>query len=244
MLEGKVALVTGGNKGIGFEICRQLAQKGIKVILTARNQQKGRAAAEKLQKEGLDVVHHQLDVTDEESVKKTAEYVDQKFGKLDILINNAGILIDAETRGLEADIDKVKESVEVNTYGSLRVSKAFIPIMQKNNYGRIVNMSSHMAALHQMAGWAPGYRISKTALNAVTRILAYELRQTNITVNSVSPGWARTEMGGTEAPNSIEEGADTAVWLATSDNVATGRFFTTSHEFSGQFFAERQELGW
>lgn len=244
MLEGKVALVTGGNKGIGFEICRQLAQKGIKVILTARNQQKGRAAAEKLQKEGLDVVHHQLDVTDEESVKKTAEYVDQKFGKLDILINNAGILIDAETRGLEADIDKVKESVEVNTYGSLRVSKAFIPIMQKNNYGRIVNMSSHMAALHQMAGWAPGYRISKTALNAVTRILAYELRQTNITVNSVSPGWARTEMGGPEAPNSIEEGADTAVWLATSDNVATGRFFTTSHEFSGQFFAERQELGW
>lgn len=244
MLEGKVALVTGGNKGIGFEICRQLAQKGIKVILTARNQQKGRVAAEKLQKEGLDVVHHQLDVTDEESVKKTAEYVDQKFGKLDILINNAGILIDAETRGLEADIDKVKESVEVNTYGSLRVSKAFIPIMQKNNYGRIVNMSSHMAALHQMAGWAPGYRISKTALNAVTRILAYELRQTNITVNSVSPGWARTEMGGPEAPNSIEEGADTAVWLATSDNVATGRFFTTSHEFSGQFFAERQELGW
>lgn len=244
MLEGKVALVTGGNKGIGFEICRQLAQKGIKVILTARNQQKGRAAAEKLQKEGLDVVHHQLDVTDEESVKKTAEYVDQKFGKLDILINNAGILIDAETRGLEADIDKVKESVEVNTYGSLRVSKAFIPIMQKNNYGRIVNMSSHMAALHQMAGWAPGYRISKTALNAVTRILAYELRQTNITVNSVSPGWARTEMGGPEAPNSIEEGADTAVWLVTSDNVATGRFFTTSHEFSGQFFAERQELGW
>jgi len=244
MLEGKVALVTGGNRGIGFEICRQLAKKGIKVILTARNQQKGRVAAEKLQKEGLDVVYHQLDVTDEESIKKTAEYVAQKFGKLDILINNAGILIDAETRGLEADIDKVKGSVEVNTYGPLRVCKAFIPIMQKNNYGRIVNMSSHMAALHQMVGWAPGYRISKTALNAVTRILAHELRQTNITVNSVSPGWARTEMGGPEAPNSIEEGADTAVWLVTSDNVATGRFFTTSHEFGGQFFAERQELGW
>ena len=244
MLESKVALVTGGNRGIGFEICRQLAQKGIKVILTARNQQKGRVAAEKLQKEGLDVVYHQLAVTNEQSIKKTAEYVDQKFGKLDILINNAGIMIDAETRGLEADIDKVKRSVEVNTYGSLRVSKAFIPIMQKNNYGRIVNMSSHMAALHQMVGWAPGYRISKTALNAVTRILAHELRQTNITVNSVSPGWARTEMGGPEAPNSIEEGADTAVWLVTSGNVATGRFLTTSHEFGGQFFAERQELGW
>lgn len=244
MLEGKVALVTGGNRGIGFEICRQLAQKGIEVILTARNQQKGRVAAEKLQKEGLDVVYHQLDVTDEESIKKTAEYVDQKFGKLDILINNAGIMTDAETRGLEADIDKVKGSVEVNTYGPLRVCKAFIPIMQKNNYGRIVNMSSHMAALHQMVGWAPGYRISKTALNAVTCILAHELRQTNITVNSVSPGWVRTEMGGPEAPNSIEEGADTAVWLVTSDNVATGRFFTTSHEFGGQFFAERQELGW
>jgi NAD(P)-dependent dehydrogenase (short-subunit alcohol dehydrogenase family) len=244
MLEDKVALVTGGNRGIGFEICRQLAQKGIKVILTARNQQKGRVAAKKLQKEGLDVVYHQLDVTDEESIKKTAEYVDQKFGKLDILINNAGILIDSEIQGLEADIDKVKRSVEVNTYGPLRVCKPFIPIMQKNNYGRIVNMSSHMAALHQMVSWAPGYRISKTALNAVTRILAHELRQTNITVNSVSPGWARTEMGGPEAPNSIEEGADTAVWLVTSDNVATGRFFTTSHEFSGQFFAERQELGW
>ena len=153
-------------------------------------------------------------------------------------------MIDAETRGLEADIDKIKGSVEVNTYGPLRVCKAFIPIMQKNNYGRIVNMSSHMAALHQMVGWAPGYRISKTALNAVTCILAHELRQTNITVNSVSPGWARTEMGGPKAPNSIEEGADTAVWLVTSGNVATGRFLTTSHEFDGQFFAERQELGW
>lgn len=226
-------MVTGGNRGIGFEICRQLAQKGIKVILAARNQQKGEVAAEKLQKEGLDVVYHRLDVTDEESIKKTAEYVNQNFGKLDILINNAGIMIDREIRGLEADMDKVKGSVEVNTCGPSRVCKAFIPIMQKNNYGRIVNMSSHMAALHQMVGLAPGYRISKTALNAVTRILADELSQTNITINSVSPGWVRTEMGGSEAPDSIEEGADTAVWLATSDNVATGKFF-----------AKRQELGW
>ena len=231
MIQDKIVLVTGANKGIGFEICRQLAQKGFKVILTARNEQKCQEAAEKLKKEGLNVVFLQLDVTDEESIKLAAKYIEGEFGRLDVLINNAGIYIDRNYRGLDADICKIKETLETNTYGPLRVSKAFIPIMQKNNYGRIINISSRQGVLRGMAGRAPGYRISKAALNAVTRILASELEGTNILVNSVIPGHVRTDMGGPDAELSVEEGADTPVWLAIGDNLSTGKSFHNRQEF-------------
>lgn len=231
MLSCRVALVTGANNGIGFETCRQLAQHGIKVILTARDKQKGNESAEKLQNEGLDVVFLQLDVTKEESIRQVAEYIGKNFGRLDILINNAGIHVDRGSSGLDADIDKIKETMETNAYGPLRVSKALIPIMRKNNYGRIINISSRLGALHEMAGGTPGYKISKTALNAVTRILASELEGTNILVNSVSPGHVRTDLGGPDAELPVEASVDTQVWLATSNNQSTGKFFRERNEF-------------
>jgi len=230
MLTDKIAVVTGANRGIGLEICRQLAKKGIKVILTARNEEKGKEAVEKLQKEGLDIVFHQLDVTDEKSVQQAANYVKENFGKLNILINNAGIGTDYDNRGLNANIEKIKEILETNTFGPLRVCKAFTPIMLESNYGRIVNISSEMGALNNMGSGSAGYRISKVALNAVTRILASELEDTNILVNSMAPGWVRTDMGGPGATRSVEEGADTAVWLATTDNLPTGKFFRDREE--------------
>ena len=226
----KIAVVTGANKGIGFEICRQLARTEVKVILTARNQEKGNKAKEKLQNEGLDVVFCQMDVTSEESVQRAADYVMGNFGKLDILINNAGIGGDHDNLVLQVNIDRIKEILDTNTFGPLRVCKAFTPIMRKNNHGRIVNISSNMGALSNMGSGATGYRISKAALNAVTRIVASELKDTNIVVNSMAPGWVRTDMGGPTASRSVEEGADTAVWLAVTDNLPTGRFFQDRKE--------------
>jgi len=233
MLADKIAVVTGANRGIGLEICRQLAQKGVKVILTVRNEEKGKKAKEKLQNEGLDVVFHQMDVTNEESVQQAASYVTRNFGKLNILVNNAGIGTERDNLGSHANIDQIKEILETNTFGPLRVCKAFIPIMLESNYGRIVNISSDMGVLSEMGSGSVGYRISKTALNAVTCILASELKDTNILVNSMSPGWVRTDMGGPTAPCSVEEGADTAVWLATADNLP-----------SGKFFRDREEIEW
>ena len=228
-----IAVITGANKGIGFEICRQLAQKGVMVILTARNEEKGNKASEKLQNEGLDVVFCQMDVTSEQSVQQAADYVMRHFGKLGILVNNAGIGGDHDNLVLQANMDRIKTIVDTNTFGPLRVCKAFIPIMLKDNHGSIVNISSNMGALGNMSSGAPGYRISKTALNAVTRMVASELKDTNIVINSMAPGWVRTDMGGSSAPRSVEEGSDTAVWLATTDNLPTGRFFQ-----------DKKELGW
>lgn len=230
MLMDRIAVVTGANRGIGLEICRQLAQKGVKVILTARNEEKGGNAKEKLQNEGLDVVFCQMDVTSEESVQQAADYIRGNFGKLDILVNNAGIGVDRDNPGLHVNIDRIKEILETNTFGPLRVSRAFTPIMIENNHGRIVNISSGLGALGNMGGGSTGYRISKAALNAVTRILASELEDTNILVNSMAPGWVRTDMGGPTATRSVEEGADTAVWLATADDLPTGKFFQDREE--------------
>ena len=228
-----IAVVTGANRGIGFEICRQLARIEVKVILTTRDEEKGNKAKEILQNEGLDVVFYQMDVTSEESVQQAADYIMGNFGKLDILVNNAGIGGDHDNLGLQANIDRIKEILDTNTFGPLRVCKAFTPIMIKSNHGRIVNISSNMGALSNMGSGATGYRISKAALNAVTRIIASELEDTNIVVNSMAPGWVRTDMGGPTATRSVEEGADTAVWLAVTDNLPTGRFFQ-----------DRREIGW
>jgi len=226
----QIAVVTGANRGIGLEICRQMARKGVKVILTARNDEKGKKAEEKLQNEGLDVVFHQMDVTDEESIQQAANYVMENFGRLNILINNAGIGVDRDNSGLNTNLDKTREILETNTFGPLRVCRVFIPIMLKSGPGRIINISSGMGALSDMGSGATGYRISKTALNTVTRILASELEDTNISVNSMAPGWVRTDMGGPTATRSVEEGADTAVWLATAENLPTGKFFQDREE--------------
>jgi NAD(P)-dependent dehydrogenase (short-subunit alcohol dehydrogenase family) len=233
MADKKVVLVTGGNKGIGYEICRQLGLYGMKVILTARDEQRGREAAGKLKSEGFDVTFVQLDVLDEKSIAKAAVYVQQNIGSLDILINNAGIHLKPDSSGLDPDIDEIRKTMDTNVYGPLRVCHAFVPIMRKSKDGQIINVTSRKGALHGMGGGEPGYRISKAALNAVTRILSAELAGTGILVNCVSPGHVRTDLGGPDAPQSVEEGADTVVWVATTNTDKTGRFFR-----------ERGEFGW
>ena len=220
---GRVALVSGGNRGIGLEIVRQLAEKGITVILGSRNEKEGESAAEGL---SGNVVVRQLDVADEESVDRLVTSIEDEFGRIDILVNNAGIANDRGQRGVEADLGRVREALEANLLGAWRVCEAFIPLMQRHSYGRIVNISSGLGALNDMGGGSPGYRVSKAGLNVLTRILASELRGTGILVNSVCPGWVRTDIGGSGATRSVEEGADTPVWAATlPDNGPTGGFF-------------------
>jgi NAD(P)-dependent dehydrogenase (short-subunit alcohol dehydrogenase family) len=227
---GKIAVVTGGNRGIGFETCRQLARKGMSVVLAARDEARGRVAADRLRQEGLEVEFAPLDVSDDTSVGNFAHRVEKDCGRVDVLVNNAGIMIDEEdgrgggTPGVaQARIETLRRTMEVNVYGALRVTQALLPLMPKD--ARIVNVSSGMGQLSDMNGGWPAYRISKTALNALTRILADELRGSGVRVNSICPGWVKTDMGGPGATRTPEEGADTIVWLATARDVPTGGFF-------------------
>ncbi len=231
MENGRVALVSGGNRGIGLEICRQLAERDIAVILGSRDEEGGKEAAEKLPGH---VVARQLDVADEESVDRLASFVEEEFGRLDILVNNAGISNDEGQRGVDADLNRVREALETNLLGAWRLCEIAIPLMQRNDYGRIVNISTGLAALEDMGGGWPGYRVSKTALNALTCILASELRGSGILVNSVCPGWVQTEMGGSAAPRPVEEGADTPVWAATLPKGGP----------TGGFFRDRRPIPW
>ncbi|MDH3315726.1 MAG: SDR family oxidoreductase [Gammaproteobacteria bacterium] len=235
--EKKTALVTGANRGIGLETCRQLGRKGLHVILTCRKAEAGKKVADKLKSEGMDVEFRQLDVTDAESIDACAKSVDMDFGRLDVLVNNAGIMLDSSKTGasiFQADPKLIRDSFETNALGPLMVAKALVPLMRKNDYGRIVNLSSGMGQLSGMDGGYPGYRISKTALNAVTVILSREIEGTKIKVNSVCPGWVRTDMGSEKAPRSLEEGADTVVWLATLPDDGP----------SGGFFRDRKPISW
>lgn len=222
----RIAVVTGGNRGIGFETCRQLAKQEIQVILTSRESAKGKAAAEKLQAEGLDVSYYSLDVTDADSVQRLAQFIKNEYGQLDILINNAGVLLDSSDSVLNTKIDTLHQTINTNLYGPFLLCQALIPLMEKHKYGRIVNVSSGAGQLSDMNSGYPSYRISKTALNALTRILGNELKDTNILVNSVCPGWVKTDMGGANASRTPAQGADTIVWLATlPDNGPTSGFF-------------------
>jgi NAD(P)-dependent dehydrogenase (short-subunit alcohol dehydrogenase family) len=227
MDNGRIALVSGGNRGIGLEVCHQLAERGYTVVMGSRDEARGRAAAEGL--EG-DVIPHQLDVSDAGSVDLMAAFLEEEVGRLDILVNNAAISNDEGQRGVDADLDRVRESLEANLFGAWRLCEIAIPLMRRNDYGRIVNVSTGLAALEDMGGGSPGYRVSKTALNALTRILASELRGSGILVNAVNPGWVQTDMGGAGATRSVEEGAEALVWAATiPNNGPTGGFFRDRH---------------
>ena len=220
---GRVALVSGGNRGIGLEVCRQLAEGGLTVVLGSRDEERGRQAAEGLPGE---VAVRQLDVADAASVEKLAASIESDFGRLDVVVNNAAISNDEGQSGAEADLDRVKEALEANLFGAWRLCEVAIPYMRREGYGRIVNVSTGLAALEDMGGGSPGYRISKTSLNALTRILASELRGSGILVNAVNPGWVQTDMGGSNANRTVEEGADGVVWAATlPNNGPTGGFF-------------------
>ncbi len=214
MADQKIAVVTGGNKGVGHGACRLLAEAGALVILTARSEIRGKAAAKALADEGLGVRFHPLDVTDEASAKRLARFLSGEFGRLDILINNAAILNDRSMTSLTVDLDTLREMMDTNAYGPLRVVQALAPLLKKSSAGRIVNVSSWYGSMAEMHGGGyAAYRMSKAALNALTQIMAEDFRGTNITVNAACPGWVRTDMGGGGAPKSWEEGADTPVWL-------------------------------
>jgi NAD(P)-dependent dehydrogenase (short-subunit alcohol dehydrogenase family) len=223
----RIALVTGGNRGLGYETCRQLAQLDLTVILGARDLTKGKSAAYQLyEKEGLDVMPYQLDVSDQNSISNVVKEVDQGFGKLDVLVNNAAILYDIWQNAVDADLEVINEGLRTNLFGPWRLSQAFIPMMKANKYGRIVNISSLGGSLHYMTyGGTPAYSISKAALNVLTRKLAAELANTGILVNSVDPGWVATDMGG-RGGRPVEEGAKGIVWAATlPGNGPSGGFF-------------------
>jgi NAD(P)-dependent dehydrogenase (short-subunit alcohol dehydrogenase family) len=224
-----VAVVTGAYRGLGLETCRQLAQRGYRVVLTARRVGAGERQAELLREAGMQVLFHPLDVTHDGSIRDLAAFIHEDLGRLDVLVNNAGIFPDPapEQRGasvLEADPEVIRRGFETNTLAPLRMCQVLIPLMRGE--GRIVNVSSGMGQLSDMNGCCPGYRLSKTALNAVTRILHDELQQTRIKVNAVCPGWVRTDMGGDEAPLAVEDGAKGIVWAATlPDDGPSGGFF-------------------
>lgn len=221
-----VALVTGANRGIGFEVVRQLARLGFTVVLGSRDERRGEEAAAELTREGLRVHAARLDVTDERGVEDLRRRVEEKFGRLDVLVNNAAILYDTWQRAENANFDTVREAFETNTLGAWRVSKAFLPLLRASGRGRVVNVSSESGSLASMGGGTPAYSVSKAALNALTRMLADELRRDRVLVNSVCPGWVATGMGGPAAPRTPEEGARGVVWAATlPEGGPTGGFF-------------------
>ena len=238
----RVALVTGANRGIGFEIARQLALKKMIVLIGARHDEKGMEAQKRLADQGLDVHFISLDVTDPTTMEAAIGRIKDKFRRLDVLVNNAGIMLDAETRLLELGVILFQNTLETNTFGPLLLCQACVPLMKKNRYGRIVNMSSTLGSLTDIANpdsahagvQSPAYRLSKTLLNGITVLLTRELRGTNILVNSACPGWVQTEMGGDQAPIPPEQGATTPVWLATLPDDGP----------SGGFFREQQPVPW
>jgi NAD(P)-dependent dehydrogenase (short-subunit alcohol dehydrogenase family) len=234
MNTGRVALITGANKGIGYEIARQLGRQGITVVVGSRAEAKGADAAARLRGEGIDAHHVRLDVTDAATIAPLAEALERQFGRLDILVNNAGIAPGWTIPPSASPLALIREVFETNFFGAIAMTQALLPLLRKSPAGRVVNMSSGLGSLTQMSDPSNsistmnplGYNASKTALNAFTVSLAKELKGTNIKVNSADPDWVRTDLGGANATHSVEEGADTPVWLATlPDDGPTGGYF-------------------
>jgi NAD(P)-dependent dehydrogenase (short-subunit alcohol dehydrogenase family) len=221
----RVALVTGANRGIGFEISRQLGQRGYVVVLGSRDRERGEVAAARLRSEGLDVVGCQLDVADRASVESAVERMRREHGRLYAVVNNAAILYDTWQRGIDANLDEVREAFDTNVLGAWRVVQATLPLLRASSTARIVNVSSGAGALTDMGGGTPAYRTSKAALNALTRVLAAELRADRILVNAICPGWVATDMGGAGG-RPVSEGAAGIVWaVELPDDGPTSGFF-------------------
>src|SRR3954471_19284974 len=234
MAERRAALVTGGNRGIGLEACRQLAQLDVRVILGARDAAKGAAAAAELKAAGLQVESRSLDVASAQSIRECMSWVRNEIGRLDVLVNNAGIMLeDADDDPLE-ELEIVRDTMQTNVYGPLLLSRLAIPIMKSRRYGRIVNLSSSMGSLSEMGAGYVAYRLSKAGINVVTRVLAAESEGMGILVNSVDPGWVQTAMGGRGASRTVQKGAESVVWLATLPESGP----------SGGFFRDRKAIPW
>ncbi len=231
--ESLVAVVTGANRGIGLEVVRQLARRGMRVVLGSRDLEKGEVAAQSLTRDGATVFPRQLDVTDQLSIDRLLRDVTADFGQLDVLVNNAGILYDTWERGISADLNVVHTALETNLFGAWRMCQTFLPLLRKSHAGRIVNVSSESGSLTNMGGGTPAYSVSKAALNALTRVLAAELSGTGILANAICPGWVATDMGGAGG-RPVSEGAAGIVWAATLP--ADGP--------TGGYFRDRNRLPW
>ena len=236
MNSGKVALVTGGNRGLGLATCQALATSGIQVMMGCRDIEAGRRVAADINSEFIEVV--QLDVTSAQDIENLVQHINTQYGRLDVLVNNAGVLLDAEL-GQPASIcdaspEIIRQTLEINTVAPVAIINAMLPLMNVVDDARIVNISSGMGQMSGMGSQYAGYRISKAALNAMTLIYSLELDPQKYKINAVSPGWVRTDMGTGGADLSVEEGVDTAVWLATSDEA----------QHSGGFFRQRKLIDW
>ncbi len=231
--QSRIALVTGANRGIGLEVCRQLGKQGFTVLLGARDAAKGEAASAGLAQPGLNVLARQLDVTDPDSIRRLRDWVQAEYGRLDVLVNNAAILYDTWESALSADLATVREAFETNTLGAWRMCQAFVPLLRHSRHGRIVNVSSEAGSLASMGSEAPAYNLSKVGLNALTRMLASELQDSRILVNSICPGWVATDMGG-PGGRPVEQGAASVVWAVNlPDDGPSGRFFRDGRPLPG-----------
>jgi NAD(P)-dependent dehydrogenase (short-subunit alcohol dehydrogenase family) len=230
----RTALVTGANRGIGFEAARQLRRAGLDVVLTGRDADAVPDAGERLRDEGLAVRVELLDVADARSVDDCAARLRHAGVEVDVLVNNAGALLDAGGGALQVDDELLRKTLEVNLFGPLRTARAFLPAMLARGYGRVVNVSSGAGQITEASSYAPAYSVSKAALNALTRQLALAARRGDVKVNAMCPGWVRTDMGGRSATRSPEEAVDTIIWLATlaADGPTNG------------FFRDRRPLAW
>jgi NAD(P)-dependent dehydrogenase (short-subunit alcohol dehydrogenase family) len=218
-----VALVTGSSRGIGHEVARQLAQRGYRVIVTSRDADAAAKAAKKI---GPQALAHVLDTSDPESIEAIARFVEREVGSLDVLVNNAAILLDEGKNIVDVEPREFEDTWRVNTLGPFLLTRRLAPLLRKSGHGRVVNVSSGAGQLSSMSSYAPSYSTSKAALNAITILFANGLRRDGVLVNSADPGWVRTDMGGRGAPRNVAQGADTIVWLATlPDDGPTGGFF-------------------
>jgi NAD(P)-dependent dehydrogenase (short-subunit alcohol dehydrogenase family) len=229
----KTALVTGANKGIGLEVARQLGSKGFHVLVGARNLENGRKATEVLRKNGAKATVIPLDVSSSESIGNAVAFVSAAADHLDVLINNAGVILEGDNSITQLDPETAIKTFQTNTLGPLLVTQAFLSLLAKSKSPRVINVSSGGGQLADgMETWAPAYCLSKTALNAVTCLFAAALP--NFSINSVCPGWVRTDMGGANAIRSVEEGADTIVWLATE----------APTNLTAKFLRDRKVIAW
>ena len=230
----KIVLITGANRGIGLETARQLAQRGLQVVIGARDQASGRRVADAINADGGKATFLSLDVSSTGSIRKAASEFARIDDHLDVLINNAGIYPDKGLTILTLPRERIDQTFQTNTFGPLEVTQAFLPYLRKSGAARIINVSSGLGQLEGLSPDVPSYCLSKLTLDGLTIMLAQALRAERIAVNAMCPGWVRTEMGGPNASRSVEEGADTAVWLAHE----------AAHKLTGKFFRDRKEIPW
>jgi len=230
----KVALVTGGNRGVGYELVKQLALRGYKVILTSRDSEKGHQSAQNLRELALDVSFVQMDVDHQESIRKAAIEVNERYGRLDVLINNAGVYLDGSEKIITMDPSILEQTMATNFFGAYHVIRSFIPLMQKQGYGRVINVSSEYGALSEMSYQGAGaYKLSKLALNGLTRLVAAEING-DIKINAVDPGWVSSDMGGPSAPRTPTQTAKSILWLVTIGPEGP----------NGEFFRDGKRIDW